>query len=232
MAHYNFRNQRGLQRAAMPSMVGEGTYASPISLIDDDNYGVASGVAYRVPNQDTVTPAPPLFPNAHFDIHRIGYSTDADFRLVGRDLEVMLALIDPEAIFRVTMTQCDTPTGSEGPLVWSWKHASRNSLTAEEYGNILKLGQPSLGKLVLFTYCTRQNHSWGLVRQVLGRHYSLEDCLNILRIPQELRNEIDNFGPRLWTVGQKMPRLYICKDMPLAAVVTKMDNLMRLQPTE
>lgn len=237
-----------LQRAAMPSIVGEGSLASPITISDDysdDEATVTSILAPVVLNEDTATPSPPirggtcrfrghalavigqLFPNAHFEIHRIGYPKEFDFTPVGSELAAMHALIDTGAVFRVTMTQCDTPSESDEPLFWSKRLSVPNGLTADEYCNILKLGQPSLGKIILFTYCTKQNHSWGLARQVPGRNYTLEDCFNTIQVPHELRSEIQDFGAKLWTIGQKMPSPYICKDMPLASVTTKINNIMR-----
>lgn len=226
----------------------EGSTASPIIIMDDDSEGearVASRVASRVPNQEAATPAPPvrggtcrfrglalaligqLFPNARFEIHRIGFPNECNMSQVGSDLAAMHALIDTEAMFRVTMTQCDTPVEAEGPLVWSRRLSLPNGLTADEYCNILKLGQPGLGNMILFTYCARQNHSWGLFRQVPGRDYTLDDAFNIMQVPREFTGAIQGFGAKLWTNGQRMPRLYICKDMSFAAVKSKITNIMR-----
>lgn len=232
----------------MPSIVREGSLAAPVIISDDDSDNkatVTSSVAPVVTNQNAATPNPPirggtcrfrglslavigqLFPNAHFEIHRIGYPKEFDFTPVGSELAIMHALIDAEAMFRVTMTQCDTPCESEGPLFWSKRLSVPEGLTADEYCKILELGQPRLGKIILFTYCSQQNRSWGLVRQVPGRNYRLEDCFDTIQVPHEFRSEIQDFGGKLWTIGQKMPPLYICKDMPLAAVTSKIKNIMR-----
>lgn len=168
-----------------------------------------------------------LFPEAHFEIHRVGYPEETDFSPVGTELVEKLTDIDTESIFRVTMTQCDTPREAEGPLFWSKMNTYPGCLTAEEYGNILKLGRDGLGKIMLLTFCDDRNHSWDLVRQIPGREYTLEDCFDALMVPPEFRNDIHEFGPKLWTVGEEIPYVYICKDMPLRLVITKINNLMR-----
>lgn len=211
----------------------------------DGDVKTTSNVAPGVPNQEAATPAPParggtlrfrglalgiigqLYPNARFEVHRIGYPRDSDFSSKGSELAAMSVAIDNEAMFRITMTQYDRPTHVEGPLVWSRKYMAPHALKPDEYGNILKLGQPGLGNILLFTYCTNENNSWGLLRQVPGRDYTLEEAFNTLRIPQEFRREMRGFGAKRWIVGNEMPKMYICKDLPLQNVVTKINNVMR-----
>lgn len=222
----------------------EGSPASPIIILDDDSEGEAR-VAPRVPNQAAAAPAPPvrggtcrfrglaleligqLFPNARFEIHRIGFPNECNMSPVGSDLVAFHALIDIEALFRVTMIQCDTPGEPEGPVFWSKTLSLHNGLTADEYCNILKLGQPGLGNMILYTFRALHYRSWGLFRQVPGRDYTLDDAFNIMQIPHMFRGATQGFGANIWTNDQRMPRLYICKDMSFEAVKSKITNFMR-----
>ncbi|KUI62435.1 hypothetical protein VP1G_09556 [Cytospora mali] len=247
MAGRRTHGQRAVQHEGAAG-ISEGTIASPIIILDDDSDVKPRGmsnVSGRVSSQETATPSPPvrggtcrfrglalsvigqLYPDAHFAVHRVGYPKKSDFSPKGSDLAAMNALIDKNAIFRVEMTQCDTPSEPEMPIAWNRRYADGSTLTADEYGRILKLGEPNVGRIIMFSYCTRQTHSWGLVRQVPGRNYTLEDCFDALVVPDEFRREINGFSAKLWTNGAQIPRLYMCKDMHLKAVLTKINNLMR-----
>lgn len=238
--------------AAMSATADEGILASPFIILDDDSdveardaSRHASRVVSRVPNQGEAVPDPPvpggtyrfrglalavigqLFPNATFWIHRVGFPASLDLQGTGTDLAVAHALIDSEAIFRLTMTRCDTPVEAEGPLVWSMRISIPNGLTADEYCSILKLGKLRLGRIILFTHCTRKNHSWGLIRQVPGRDHILEDSLDIIQVPREHRAEVRRFGAKDWVDGARIPRMYTCKDLSFGAVKCKITNIMR-----
>ena len=226
---------------------GVGSITAPIIIVDEDDNAhipaVESSVELGDRDHITTTPAPiqgstlrfrglalgtigQLYPNARFEIHRIGFPKETDLSTKGSDLVALNALIDKAAIYRVTMIECDVPTVPQVPLVWSKKYMAPESLDVTEYHNILNLGQPGAGKFSLFTYFDQKNTSWGLARQIPGRNYTLEDCFETLGVPDDLQQQVKGFGPMLWKVGDRMPHLYICKDIEVKCLLEKIKNIM------
>lgn len=160
-----------------------------------------------------------LYPSTRFHVHRINHPGESDFEADGRDLITLVTNTNNlrRAIFRVTMKSLpEAPqAGKETVIIWSKRHAIASAggagdyPTGEEYRNIVKLGGTEIPgtKLMLFTYFARDNQSWGLARQAPGIEYTLEQCFDILRVPRVLRAQIDDFGPRRWQVGGRLPRL-------------------------
>lgn len=66
-----------------------------------------------------------------------------------------------------------------------------------------------------------------MARQIPGKEYSLAECLDVLRVVPECRQEVQEFGPKRWRVGQPVPLVYVCKDMSLSEVRNKIRNIMR-----
>lgn len=66
-----------------------------------------------------------------------------------------------------------------------------------------------------------------MARQIRGKHYTLQDCMDILRIPLEARTGIEVFGPQGWKYGTFIPRVWIAKDLPIDKVVNKIRIVMQ-----
>lgn len=66
-----------------------------------------------------------------------------------------------------------------------------------------------------------------MARQIPGKEYSLEECLDVLQVMPECRQAIHEFGPKRWRVGDAVPLVYVCKDMSISEVTGKIRNIMR-----
>lgn len=98
-----------------------------------------------------------LYPGAGIRVHRVGYSVESDFKTKGTTLYKMRSAFDMEAIYRITMIECDA--GDESGYVWS-RDNSGQGYTADEYCNLLELGADQLGHLMMFSICREGIQHW------------------------------------------------------------------------
>lgn len=91
-----------------------------------------------------------LYSDANAYIHRIGAPVESSFEVKGTVLYGMRSAFAAEAIYRVTLSQCDAP--DQSGIGW---HSidSGHGCTADEYCNLLELGKDCIGQLMMFTIC-------------------------------------------------------------------------------
>lgn len=101
-----------------------------------------------------------LYPGAKFRIHRLGHPKESDFKTKGSTLYKMRSAFDMEAIYRITMIECDACC-NENEVFWSQDNAGLG-FTADEYCNLLELGTDQLGALMMFSICRNGTHQWSV----------------------------------------------------------------------
>lgn len=67
----------------------------------------------------------------------------------------------------------------------------------------------------------------GIIRQIPGKVYTLQECVSLLRVPTSCRADIQDFGNKTWTNGDNIPELWISKNLDLKNVSNKIRNIMR-----
>lgn len=168
-----------------------------------------------------------MYPVAYFKIHRIGSHADADLEAFSVDLRRPAEDLSPDAYYRVHLAAVDlSELGKIGWGTYRWV-PDEASLLPEDYINVLKLGDSAVKKWMMFVWHTDDTDVWVVSAQSEGKAYSVEDCLEVLAVPDDIRQEVEGFGPRAWTVGQSIPRCYLAKDLPLKYVETKIRELMQ-----
>lgn len=66
-----------------------------------------------------------------------------------------------------------------------------------------------------------------LARQISGKNYTFEECLDILKVPAEMRSQIIEFGPKRWVNGELIPAVWAAKDLSVGQAASKIRNVMR-----
>ncbi|KAF3763911.1 hypothetical protein M406DRAFT_75142 [Cryphonectria parasitica EP155] len=165
-----------------------------------------------------------LYPGAKMALHRIGNPLGPDFEITGSTLFSIRALVDQRTTFRMTMVRPDEPT--ETYIGWS-AAAFGQERTADDFCGILQLGKSGIGRLMMFTVHTDEQRGWVVARQVPGRDYDLQACLEIMNVPSDFRPMITGFGPERWTNGEAIPQFYVGKDLGLNNVTGKIRDIMR-----
>lgn len=174
-----------------------------------------------------------LYVGARFTLHRIGAPANTDLRVNSLYLRTHFSELGNEVYYRVEMNAiylcrdaCEL-----GFIGWGahdlLPHPKAPSLTANDYINILKLGDTVFKKWILFVWYSDDDHIWAVNPQMEGKVYSVQECLDIFKAPDQVRREVTGFGRRVWTVGQPVPRCYLAKDLPIKFVVSKIREVMR-----
>ncbi|KAJ4387916.1 hypothetical protein N0V93_008519 [Gnomoniopsis smithogilvyi] len=164
-----------------------------------------------------------VFPYADVYIHRVGAPLETDFEVKGSILFGMRSAFDPQAIYRVTLTKCDA--GVEHGIIWNLQNSTDQGYTADEYCNMLELGESHFRRMMMFTIHERGLRYWKIIRQIPGKVYTFQDCVDMLGVPDWYRHELREFGNSAWI--DVVPKLWIRKDLGLKNVSNKIKNIMR-----
>lgn len=106
-----------------------------------------------------VAPLGAFYPDATVHVHKMGYADpNGNLQSKASNFYGIHHIVDPAATFRITMVSCDAP--AETLVGWHRDEYSAEAFTADEFCDILKLGDEDLGELMMFTICEKEARAW------------------------------------------------------------------------
>lgn len=167
-----------------------------------------------------------LYTMAEFKLHQIGSPTSTAFKIFSDWLRNYGCAFGPHSNWYVEMSIINV--AARGQIRWEadYKVNYAPPFPADDYINIIKLGNSVVKKWMMFVWCTDENDIWVVAPQTEGVLYSLETSLDTLDVPNNLRREVHGFGQSTWTDGQPIPQCYLAKDLSMRLIETKIRIVM------